>query len=203
MLGHFVGEPAWQFSWNIDFSNMLLLCNACFSGNSSSYAGSGDDTCTATSCPQRETLAPQDQLSNMSGSQVPITYGVTPRPTRGSAYPSPPQQNSTTGPNCNNLHGWNKDDMPGGRKLWCRLVFACLAVSLLGAIFVILGGLFFEKSHRMAVEDSLSLRLVWCIIGIGWSHIYMIDFLLVAAIIQVYSTVVQLPISVCIKVIYS
>jgi hypothetical protein len=60
-----------------------------------------------------------------------------------------------------------RKELPGGRRLWCQLVVGFFGVAVLGAIFVSLGAVFMKKAHKMAVEDSMSLPLVWCIIGIG------------------------------------
>ena len=115
----------------------------------------------------RSPVAPANQHSNMRSGG----HGISLRPTRGSAYPAPapsPTNNSVgADPDPNGPYSWNKNEMPGGRKLWCRLVFAFTAVSLLGAMFVTLAAVFFRASHRMAMEDGMSLPLVWCIIGIG------------------------------------
>ncbi|ELU18126.1 hypothetical protein CAPTEDRAFT_225635 [Capitella teleta] len=91
--------------------------------------------------------------------------GVSRRPTAGSAYPHVPTP-AATEEDSSSQYSWMKKDLPGGRRLWLQLVVGFFGVALLGAVFVCLGGVFLQKAHHLAMEDSISLPLVWCIIGI-------------------------------------
>ena len=90
-----------------------------------------------------------------------VSSGVSERPRAGSRY-APAETVSRES------HWWRDfGAVPGGRKLWCRLVTAFTFVSLFGVGFIFLGAAFVHQAHKIYKDSGLSLPLTWCVIGIG------------------------------------
>ena len=62
---------------------------------------------------------------------------------------------------------WGRIEYPGGRDLWCKLVIGFTIVTVVGAIFIVIGAVFFEEARQIEEEKGISLALTWCVIGIG------------------------------------
>ena len=60
-----------------------------------------------------------------------------------------------------------KTDVPGGKKLWCRLVTAFTFTSIIGILLIVLGGIFVSQAHGVHSSSGFSLPLVWCVVSIG------------------------------------
>ena len=62
---------------------------------------------------------------------------------------------------------WLKHQVPGGKRLYCRLVLAFSIASLVGAVFITVSAVYFSEAQRIHDEKRMSLPLALCISGMG------------------------------------
>lgn len=62
---------------------------------------------------------------------------------------------------------WLKSQLPGGPKLFCRLVAGFASVATVGLVLIVISGVYFQSALEHARQDGQSMPLILAVVGLG------------------------------------